>query len=511
MAAIESMYRETWEDVVISELWRKTTITALYKNKGKRKECKNYRGLSIGSTLLKLAMAIILERLRPWYNKQLLPNQNGFRQYFGCPDAIFSIKSIQNISSRLNKEVYLLFVDLTAAYDWCVRKWLFHSIFNRIDPSNIELMQCVKIMEELYRKTESVLKGETEYFETTSGVRQGGPESPNLFNLFLDYIMRIYDRRAEELELGVSFKFRINDQARKRNDPIPYRGVKRYAWLGYADDLALTAETREKLQLAADVLSDLLQRFGLVISIEKTKTMILNFKGKKEEYPETLINITNTPIENVTQFRYLGAIITYNEPGTSEEELDRRIALATGKFAELKKLLCNYHLKLGIRMKFYNTYVRSRLCYCCETWTLTRSQYAKIENTHIQFLRRLVRGGMARMSSKKEIELAKQENQQENINWAWKNNTERILEITKSSRVEEYIKSQNKKWIAHVARASNDTLTKRLMFVAEAFTKRGNHHKTVMEIVAAIEREENGKSLETFLKECTKRKFGLSN
>ncbi len=158
ITALESLYRETWVDVIILELWRKTTITRLYKNKGKRKDCKNYRRLSIGSTLLKLAMAIILERLRPWYNKQLLPNQNGFRQYFGCPDAIFSLKPIQNISSHLNKEVFVLFIDLTAAYDWCVRKWLFHTIFNRIDPANVELINCVKIIEELYKKTESMMK-----------------------------------------------------------------------------------------------------------------------------------------------------------------------------------------------------------------------------------------------------------------------------------------------------------------------------------------------------------------
>ena len=107
---------------------------------------------------------------------------------------------------------------MTAAYDWCVRKWLFHSIFNRIGPKNVNVMNCVKIMEELYRKTESVMKGETEYFETTCGVRQGGSESPNLFNLFLDYIMRIYNNEAEKLDLGVSFKFRIKDQARIRGD-----------------------------------------------------------------------------------------------------------------------------------------------------------------------------------------------------------------------------------------------------------------------------------------------------
>ena len=40
ITALESLYTETWVDVVIPDLWRKTTITPLYKNKGKRKDCK---------------------------------------------------------------------------------------------------------------------------------------------------------------------------------------------------------------------------------------------------------------------------------------------------------------------------------------------------------------------------------------------------------------------------------------------------------------------------------------
>ena len=43
-------------------------------------------------------------------------------------------------------------------------------------------------------------------------------------------------------------------------------------------------------------------------------------------------------------------MISYSDPGTSEKELDRRIGMAHGKFAEMKKVLCNYHLKLSIRM-----------------------------------------------------------------------------------------------------------------------------------------------------------------
>ena len=81
------------------------------------------------------------------------------------------------------------------------------------------------------------MKGEKEFFETTSGVRQGGSESPNLFNLFLDYIMLIYNDLATKLGLGVSFKFRIKDQARDRSDTEAYRREMSYPWIGYADDL----------------------------------------------------------------------------------------------------------------------------------------------------------------------------------------------------------------------------------------------------------------------------------
>ena len=116
----------------------------------------------------------------------------------------------------------------------------------------------------------------------------------------------------------------------------------------------------------------------------------------------------------------------------------------------------------------------------------------------------MVRDGLARMSSKKEIELAKSENNMERKNWAWKYTNEKILQITKSVSTKEYIKLKNNKWIAHIARASNDTLTKRLMFVDEKYTKRGNHNKTVLENVI-VQVAEKGKSIETFLRECTKR------
>ena len=412
-------------------------------------------------------MAIILERIKSWYNRQLLVNQNSFRQYFGCPDAIFTIKSLHHNSVRLNKETFILFVDLTAAYDWCVRSWLFKSIHSRIHDDDTPTSTCFKIMEELYLKTEAALKSENpKYFETTSGVRQGGPESPNLFNLYLDYIMRIYNEKIKDLGITVKYSYRIKDQARKRGEK--YGGVGEYPWAGYADDLTLVAGTAANLQLAANILADLLSRFGLVLSLDKTESMILNYQG--DDYPDN-ITIKQKKIKNVKTFKYLGAMLSYNEPGTSDAEISHRIGMANAKFASMKKLLCNYHLKLSTRVRFYEVYVRSRLCYCCETWTLTKKQLQQVETAHINFLRRLVRGGMNRKSSQKEINEAKKRalkgdvEDLNNIDWAWKFNNENILNLTKTPTMSDYIEKQNTRWVAHVCRASNETLTEQLMFV----------------------------------------------
>ena len=349
---------------------------------------------------------------------------------------------------------------------------------------------------------------EGEYFETTSGVRQGGSESPNLYNLYMDYIMRVYEKEAQEQDLGISLKFRMNDQVRKRGDN-DYHGMGVYCWLGYADDLVILSKTQENLQVAANLLSDIFSRFGLTISIDKTKTMIMNYKG--DLYPESLLSINNNTIDNVKEFKYLGATVAYNEPGTSTSELNQRIGMAVGKFAQMKKILCNYHLKLPIRMRFYDVYVRSRLTYCCETWTLTQKQYAKIETTHVGFLRRMIRGGMSRRTPQKVINAARKASKNgdpsllEGIDWSYRLRNNQIYHISKSMAMQDFIERQNIRWIGHICRAENNTLAKQLMFPDVRFTKRGYHHPTVYDNVIKGQIS-SGKSAESFLRECFNKK-----
>ena len=84
----------------------------------------------------------------------------------------------------VNNNLYIcFFVDLTAAFDRIPRKWLFDSIRLRFAES--KSVKLFHILEKLYQKTSLTYQKAQVTFLVTSGVRQGGPESPCLFILYI--------------------------------------------------------------------------------------------------------------------------------------------------------------------------------------------------------------------------------------------------------------------------------------------------------------------------------------
>ena len=147
-------------------------------------------GLQIGSTLCKIMMIIILNRIKSWCNSQLLDQQQGFRQGRGTTDGICIIKRVQQITEKMKIPAFVLFVDLTAAFDRVIRPWLFKSIYQRFPGGSDQ--KLIKLLETLYSyTTTSLAETPDDLFELPLGVRQGGPESPPLYNL-IDYVMRVF-------------------------------------------------------------------------------------------------------------------------------------------------------------------------------------------------------------------------------------------------------------------------------------------------------------------------------
>ena len=128
---MENIFAIIWKTYEIPQSFRHSKLIALWKgaSKGSTKNPKPYRGLQVGCTLCKIRIVLILARRRKWYDEQLSDNQNGFRYCRGTTDGIYITKRVQQITDQMETPLYILFVDLTAAFDHVVRAWLFKSIY----------------------------------------------------------------------------------------------------------------------------------------------------------------------------------------------------------------------------------------------------------------------------------------------------------------------------------------------------------------------------------------------
>ena len=442
------LYKTIWETKQIPTKWGHSKLVALWKGsaKGSVQNPEAYRALQIGSSLCKILVVIIIKRLNVWYEKQLLDQQQGFRTGRGTNDGIFRLKRIQQITNKTKTLVYALFVDLSAAFDHINRKWLFKTIRQRF--SDDQETQLIDLLDSLYQHTTtSLAETPDDIFETVSGVRQGGPESPILYNLYMDYVMRVFMEKCNKKDISfLKLKHLIPSLATRSKKDLS--GSYLIDWIGYADDLILTFTTKSSLQIALTELNDTFSRFGLKINSSKTKTMILNQQHVSTRYPKTICHIAGEEIENVETFRYLGAQIKYDEPTTGDAELELRVDSAVAKFYELGMKLMNYKISLKTRVKILNSLVRSRLTYSCQCWSLTEKQKQKISSTYNGFLRRMVKGGFRR--------------KKDTWNFALTNNE--ILEMANTEEIEKYIHKQQRTFVARAIRMENTNGTKRLLF-----------------------------------------------
>ena len=334
---------------------------------------------------------------------------------------------------------------------------MFKTISKRLpSPSGRKLFQ---LLESLYSETSSALKQTPDKtFEITIGVRQGGPESPLLFNLFIDFVMRVYLERCKHI--GIKFlqvNYKIPATATTSNRALV--GKQTIDWLGYADDLVLLFEDTKNLKLGLELLHSTFEKYQLKINLSKTKTMILNYSQTNTTYPNSIVRLNSTPIENVTRFKYLGCNLKYDEPSTGNAELEMRIDTAHCKFYELGKNFMNHRISLTTHVKLFNALVRSRLTYSCQTWTITKKQASRMNAAYVSLLRRMVRGGFRRKEGTYHYTLSNYD----------------IVKKCKTEDIYQFMMRQQRNFTAHVIRGDNTRLTKRLLFNNNATKKPGRN------------------------------------
>ena len=107
-----------WDKGELPQELRDANIIHLFKNKGDKAVCDNHRGISLLSIPGKILARILLNRISEHLLDSVVSeSQCGFRKSRGTVDMIFSIRQIQEKCLEQHKDLHLLFIDLTKAFD----------------------------------------------------------------------------------------------------------------------------------------------------------------------------------------------------------------------------------------------------------------------------------------------------------------------------------------------------------------------------------------------------------
>jgi len=177
-----------WKLGSIPQDMRDTLIVALYKNKGDRRDCNNYRGISLLSVVEKVFARAVLSSLQKIADRVYPESQCGFRSARSTIDMVFSVRQLQEKCREQNQPLFMAFIDLTKAFDLVSRSGLF-AVLAKIG--------CPPKPLEIIRSFHTGMKGRvridgaiSEEFDVKSGVKQGCVLAPTLFGIYFSLLLK---------------------------------------------------------------------------------------------------------------------------------------------------------------------------------------------------------------------------------------------------------------------------------------------------------------------------------
>ena len=332
----------------------------------------------------------------------------------------------------------------------------------------------VNILKIFYTGTSAAIKGSKVFFQTFTGCRQGGLESPVLFNIYMDFVLRCAEHEVLQIfpNTGLEYSYRIpgHCSTREQRSVHGLSGTQRLRMILYADDIAVLSNDIDELAEILNIYDKTFTRFGLKIATDKTETMAFNVSEEIKSLP-SLFSLGGVPIKNVRKFKYLG----HMENNTDEDSshfLTFRISSAFQKWNELKHVFTDKRIFMTTRIKLLEACVRSRLCYSCQSWELSASELKKLETIWHSFLRKMISNGFKRKNVPTEYLKARKKAKKsgqtipepDDLDWAYCYDNDTLRTISKTTNISSFCKIQHLKYIAHVTRLENSSIQKQLLF-----------------------------------------------
>lgn len=428
---LQELLCQCWEEGHFPQDMRDATIVTLYKNKGDRSDCNNYRGISLLVTVGKLFARVVLSRLIILASRVYPESQCGFRAGRSTVDMVFSLRQLQEKCQEQRMPLYLAFIDLTKAFDLVSRSGLFKLLEKIGCPPH--LLAVIASFHDDMHSTISFNGATSEAFPVSSGVKQGCVLAPTLFGIFFSMLLQYAFKDCDE---GVFIRTRADGKlynlARLRAKTKVLEVLIRE--LLFADDAALASHTEDGLQQLVSRFSHACKEFGLTISLKKTEVM-----GQGTEHPPT-ISIEGHTLAAVENFTYLGSTISNSV--TLETEISNRIAKAAAVMSKLhQRVWNNSSLTEKTKLRVYEACVLSTLLYSSETWTLYARQERRLHSFHLRCLRRIL-----------------------NIHWQERIPDVEVLQRAGLKSMVSILRERRLRWLGHVRRMDPGRIPKDLLY-----------------------------------------------
>ena len=232
-----------WEDKHLPGDWRDANIVNIFK-KGDKRQCRNYRGISLLSIAGKVLARIILRCLQILAEDILPESQCGFHSNRGTIDMIFCARQLQEKSKEQQRPLYFIFYDLEKAFDSVPRVAMW---------SILERFGCPPTLVSIIRSFHDDMIGKvvhknhtTETFPITCGLKQGCVLAPTLFSIYLAAMLYQLPPDNPSIDMRYCIDGSLFNTARLRSARLTT--VFSLNNLQFADDMAAVASSPEDLE-----------------------------------------------------------------------------------------------------------------------------------------------------------------------------------------------------------------------------------------------------------------------
>ena len=426
-----------WEDESVHQDWRDAIMIVLYKSKGKRDICGNYRGIALLCVVGKVLSRIMLTRTTNHIaNGVLQESQCGFRTGRGTADMIFSARQLQEKCREQRVGLYQVFIDLTKAFDTVNRSALWQILRKLGCPDKF-----TNILKSFHddMKVWVALSGDlSDPISVENGVKQGDIPAPTLFAIYFYVVFFLAFSNDDAPAVYIRYRTTNKLFELKRFKYKSKCTIKAIRDLLYADDCDLVSHTEEDMQKILDLFSKACSDLGLTISLEKTVAMFSPPPGLA--YTEPNLFIYGKRLKVVLEFIYLGSKL--HQSCSLDHETTYRISRASASFAGLRERCWSRKgISLKTKVDVYITVVLKALTFSLETCALLSKNISQLERFQQFCLREIL-----------------------NIRWQDRVTNEEVLHRCGCVSIASLLATSQLSWSGHVARMDDTRIPKQLLY-----------------------------------------------